>query len=63
MGCDVVPRRFKLERGSTETVSCFKYLGSYLKKDGGIGLDVRHRMKAAAYALHKLKGVLEGCSC
>ena len=55
VGCDVVPSHFHLERGSIETVSCFKYLGSYLAKDGGIGLEVTHRNKAAAYAIHKLK--------
>ena len=55
LGCDVVPSHFHLERGSIETVSCFKYLGSCLAKDGGIGLEVTHRIKAAAYAFHKLK--------
>ena len=55
VGCDVVPSHFHLERGSIETVPCFKYLGSYLAKDGGIGLEVTHRIKAAACAFHKLK--------
>ena len=55
VGCDVVPSHFHLEHGSIETVSWFKYLGSYLAKDGGIGLEVMHRIKAAAYAFHKLK--------
>ena len=43
VGCDVVPSHFYLERGSIETISCFKYLGSYLAKDGGIDLEVMHR--------------------
>ena len=55
VGCDVVPSHFQLERGNIETVSCFKYPGSYLAKDGGIGLEVTHSIKAAAHAFHKLK--------
>ena len=55
VGCDVVPSHFHHERGSIEAVSCFKYLGSYLAKDGGVGLEVTHRIKAAAYAFHKLE--------
>ena len=49
VGCDVVPGHFHLERGSIETVPCFNYLGSYLAKDGGIGLEVSYRIKSAAY--------------
>ena len=45
VGCDVVPSHFHLERGSIETVFCFKYLGSYLAKDGGVGLEVTHRIR------------------
>ena len=59
VGCDVVPSHFYLERGSIETISCFKYLGSYLAKDGGIDLEVMHRIKAAAYAFHKPKAFLK----
>ena len=46
--CEVVPSHFYLKHGSIETISCFKYLGSYLAKDGGIGLESMHRIKAAA---------------
>ena len=55
VGCDSVPSHFTLGRGSIETVSCFKYLGSYLHQDGSIGHEVKHRIKAAAFAFHKLQ--------
>ena len=53
--CDVVPSHFYIEHGSIETFSCLKFLGSYLAKDGGIGLGFTHRIKAAASAFLKLE--------
>ena len=57
-GCsDPMPAHFSILRGDTETVVCFKYLGSYLAQDGGIGLEVLHRIKAAAFAFHRLRSL------
>jgi hypothetical protein len=28
-------------------VDSFKYLGSFVEKDGGFGMDVKHRMKCS----------------
>ena len=54
---DPVPAHFSILRGNTETVSCFRYLGSYLAQDGSIGLEALHRIKAAALAFHRLQSL------
>ena len=57
-GCsDHMPAHFSIMRGDIETVVSFKYLGSYLAQDGGIGLEVSHRIKAAAFAFHRLQSL------
>ena len=41
--------------GRLRFISNFKYLGSYLAADGGIGVEISQRVKAAAFAFHRLK--------
>ena len=55
VGGDVRPTCFAIARGQIEVVSDFSYLGSNLAADGGIGMEISQRVKAAAFAFHRLK--------
>ena len=50
VGCDVALSQFNLERRSIETVSCYKYIGSYSAKVGALAWKSRTGLR-----LHKLK--------
>ena len=55
VGVGLRPMCFVAARGQIEVVSSFKYLGSYMAAYGGIGVEISQRVKATAFAFHRLK--------
>ena len=58
VGCsNHMPPQVSILPGNIKTEVCFKYLGSNLAQDGGIGLEILHRIKAAAFAFRRLQSL------
>ncbi len=58
LGTEDEARPIMLEGGEVECVTNFKYLGSVLEANGGVGMDVGERIAKAARAFGALKGLI-----
>ncbi len=56
LGTEDEARPIMLEGGEVECVTNFKYLGSVLEANGGVGMEVGERIAKAARAFGALKG-------
>ncbi len=56
LGTEDEARPIMLEGGEVECVTNFKYLGSVLEANGGVGMEVRKRIAKTARAFGALKG-------
>ncbi len=62
LGTEDEARPIMLEGGEVECVTNFKYLGSVLKANGRVGMEVGERIAKAARAFGTLKGPITNLS-